>query len=80
MTPVKSDYGFLSISLENMALWSKNDAWIHFHLLCFPVSSCLLVVDLHFFSFLVKHVKLNRICHMIDCDKFTIGNREKSMG
>lgn len=50
---------------------------IHFGLLRFPSSSCLLVVDLHFSSFSVKPVKLNRICHMTDCDKFTTGNRGK---
>lgn len=65
----------LSTSSENTALW-WNVALIHFNLPCFPLPSCFVIVDLLFFlSFLVKHVKVNRICHMTDYDKFTIGNR-----
>lgn len=65
-----------------MALWWNNNASIHYNLWGFPLPSCFLVVDFFvvvFFGFFfsVKHIKLNGIYHMTDCDKLTTGNREK---
>lgn len=53
--------GFIIICQVSHSLLASSE------MICFVLFS--------FFS--VKHIKLNRIYRMTDCDKFTIGNREK---